>query len=374
VPAWLDNAIGVSYKRIPLPLRPVAKRAFMWGEIRLRALISRRKVFQGHRVVFVGSEIATLERYEFLGPGPREVLIDAEFSAVSPGTERAVLCGLPGSRRSFPYAPGYSVAGRVVSVGAGVDGIKIGDRVAGRMSHATAGTMGPASMFKVPAGVEPREACFIELGIITLQGIRKARIRPGERVAVIGQGLIGQLAVRLARAVGATPVIAVAASRRRMRSALMPGAADEFVASREAPDAVARLEADVVIEAVGNASGIVQAMSAARRGGRVVLLGSSRELGRDLDWHAVSQERALTLVGAHISALPATDASAGRWTYDQEGRLFLDLLAAGRLRVADLITWTTAPSECNRIYETLAEGGREHVGIVFDWRTRQTVD
>jgi hypothetical protein len=35
--------------------------------------------------------------------------------------------------------------------------------------------------------------------------------------------------------------------------------------------------------------------------------------------------------------------------------------------VSDLITWRAAPWECNQVYEVLAEGGREHVGIVFEW-------
>ena len=69
-----------------------------------------------------------------------------------------------------------------------------------------------------------------------------------------------------------------------------------------------------------------------------MLSGSSRDLGRNLDWWTMAQERNLTLVGAHISDMPALDSSAGRWTYQDEGRLFLDLLASGRLDVSDLIT------------------------------------
>jgi threonine dehydrogenase-like Zn-dependent dehydrogenase len=215
--------------------------------------------------------------------------------------------------------------------------------------------------------VKDEEAAFIELGIICLQGVRKAAIRPGERVAIVGQGLIGQLAGRLARLAGAEPIVAVAASRRRMETALRNGAADSFVALSDDPAGIDRIEADVVIEAVGSAPAIALAMRAARRGGRVVLLGSSRDLGRGLDWWAMAQERDLTLVGAHIGVMPRRDQSATLWTYEQEGRLFIDLLAAGRLAMSDMITWRAAPGDCNRVYEVLAGGGGEHVGIVFDW-------
>ena len=367
MPTWLIKILGAIYTRIPPTARPPLKRAFLWATLRAQALAERRSVQRGRRVEFLDFEIAHLEPYEFLGPAGREVLVKAQASCVSPGTERAVLMGLPGARRRFPYVPGYSVVGRALAVGRAVTGIAVGDLVAGRMPHASRGIMAAGSVFKVPAGVSSEQASFLELGIITLQGIRKAGIRPGDRVAVIGQGLIGQLAVRLARLAGAEPVLAVASSRRRMGPALAAGGADEFLSLAEEPHAVSAIQADIVIEAVGSARAITVALEAARPGGTVVLLGSSRDLGRGLDWWNVAQRRGLTLVGAHISALPAADASAGRWTYAQEGTLFLDLLVSGRLDVSDLITWRARPEDCNEVYEVVAAGGREHVGIVIQW-------
>ena len=367
MPVWLANVLGNVYTRIPPGFRPPLKRAFLWTMLRLQALTSRRPVRQGKRVEFLDFEIAHLEPYEFLGPGAQEVLVDAVASCVSPGTERAVLMGLPGARRRFPYVPGYSVVGRVREAGKNVGDIAVGDLVAGRMPHSSAGIMKTNSLFKVPAGIDTDQAAFLELGIITLQGIRKAGIRPGDRVAVVGQGLIGQLAVRLARVAGADPIVAVAASRRRMGSALGPHGADEFLSLADSRVAITQLHADIVIEAVGSARAITLAMEAARPGGKVVLLGSSRDLGRNLDWWNLAQRRELTIIGAHIGAMPATDVSAGRWTYKDEGVLFMKLLASGRLDLRDLITWRPRPDECNQVFEILAEGGREHVGIVFQW-------
>lgn len=366
------SLLGETYSRIPLGVRPYAKRAVVWGLLRGSAVAQRRRVEHGQRVQFLDFEIAHLEPYEFLSPGRGEVLVRALRSCISPGTERAVLCGLPGARRRFPYTPGYSTCGVVVAAGPGVHNLRVGDLAVGRMSHASHGIMTGTSLFAVPTGVTPDEASFQELGIITLQGIRKAGIRPGDKVAVVGQGLIGQLAARMSRMVGASRVVAVAASRRRMQSAMRPGGADEFVALTDGPDAINSLQADVVIEAVGSTKAIVLAMSAARDHGKVVLLGSSRDLGRGLDWWNDAQRRKLTLIGAHIGALPSKDPSAGRWTYDQEGRLFLQLLAAGRLTVSDLITWKASPQDCNQVYEIIAEGGREHVAILFDWESHTT--
>jgi 2-desacetyl-2-hydroxyethyl bacteriochlorophyllide A dehydrogenase len=367
MPSWLVTILGTLYKRLPEAIRPPLARAFRWGLLRAEALAGRRSIERGRRVQYVNFEIADLESYEFLGPGPDGLLVEAVASCVSPGTERAVLMGLPGSRRSFPYVPGYSMVGRVVATGRRAAGFSKGDLVAGRMPHASRGLMNIETSFKVPSGVPPDEAAFIELGIITLQGIRKANIRPGDRVAVIGQGLIGQLAARLARLLGAEPIVAVASSRRRAGPAVTAGGVDEFVSLSENPARIKTLQADIVIEAVGTARAIETAMEAAREAGTVVLLGSSRDLGRNLDWWTLAQQRRLTLVGAHISDMPAVDSSAGRWTYREEGRLFLDFIASGALDVSDLITWRPPPEACNEVYEALAEGGRHHVGIVFQW-------
>jgi threonine dehydrogenase-like Zn-dependent dehydrogenase len=223
-------------------------------------------------------------------------------------------------------------------------------------------------LFRVPDGVALESASFIELGIITLQGVRKARIAPGDTVAVLGQGLIGQLANRIARAVGASRVIAIAPSRNRAVTAMASGGATEFVSMSGGPFDPSTISADIVIEAVGTPDAISMAMRCARTGGRVVLLGSSRGLSRDVDLGMLLEGRELSLVGAHISDMPTSDSSPGRLTYRQEGELFLDMLRSGRLSVSDLVTWRPSPADCNAVYETLAKGGQEHVAIVFDWQ------
>jgi threonine dehydrogenase-like Zn-dependent dehydrogenase len=239
--------------------------------------------------------------------------------------------------------------------------------VAGRIKHTSHCSLRPDDLFRIPDGVSYEEASFIELGIITLQGIRKAKIRPGDRVAVVGQGLLGQLGNKLSRVLGASRVIAVAASRNRESTATGPGGAHEYVATSESPEAPEEIRADVVIEAVGTPQAVELSMRCSRDGGKVVLLGSSRGLGRDVDMWSTFQKRSIDLIGAHISAVPERDSSAGLWTYRHEGELFLRLLAEKRMTVEDLVTWRARPEECNAVYETLAGGGGKHVGIVFHW-------
>lgn len=366
------EALGSIYKKIPPDYRPGVKRIVFGTLLKAEGVVKGRRVHKARRVEFLDFEIAHLERYEFLSPGKNEVLVEMECSTLSPGTERAVLCGLPGARRNFPYQPGYSSAGTVVKSGIH-SGFQVGDRVAGRMKHVSKDTLDPEFLFRIPDGVSFEEASFMELGIITLQGIRKASIRPGERVAVIGQGIIGQMANRLARLLSPARIIAVASSANRRDTALAPGGAHEYVSLREAPSAAESIMADVVIEAVGTPQAIDIAMKSAKPGGRVVLLGSSRGLIRDIDLWNLAQCRSLDFIGAHITSMPENESSARMWPYRREGGLFLRLLQERRLSVRELVTWRVRPEECNMVYEILSHGGDRHVGIVFQWKSGVTV-
>lgn len=363
----VESLLGAVYERIPKSVRPLAKRVFVATTIRAEAILRGRRLCKGDRVAFVDCEVADLEPYEFLGPGYNELTVRTRHTLVSPGTETAVLCGLPGARRHFPYYPGYSAAAEVELVGKGVKGIKPGDRVAGRVPHAGRATVPAANVFLIPDKVDDPQAAFIELGIIVLQGLRKAGVRPGDKVLVLGQGLIGQMCNRLLRSMGAGEIIACATSRRREKTAMQSDAADRFLVFSE-NDRPESVNADVVIEAVGSPPAIVTAIRCAKAFGKVVLLGSARGISRDFGMSELVQARGIRVVGAHIGAMPAIETSAGRWTYAQEGRLFLEMLEAGMISMTELVTWNAKPDEANAVYECLANGGGNQVGIVFDWQ------
>jgi threonine dehydrogenase-like Zn-dependent dehydrogenase len=371
VPKSLFALLRTVYLRFPEKIRPAMKAGFYWCLIRFKAIFLLRRVYTAKRVEFLYFDIAHLERTELLGPGKEEIFVKTFCSLVSPGTEQAILWGLPGMRHNFPFTPGYSGAGIVLKIGRRVKGFQVGQRVAGMIHHVSHETLSPSLVFEIPSGVSCEEASFIVLGIIALQGTRKARIVPGDRVAVVGQGLIGQLCCKLARLFGASEVIAVASSRSREKISLR-GGADRFLSLADGKQALRDLRADAVIEAAGTPQAIVLACECAGKQGRVSIVGSSRGLGRDVNVFELIQQKMLTVIGAHSSTMPGKDPSQTRWTYDQEGRLFLELLQTGRLGVSDLITWRVRPVNCNSVYEALADGAREQVGILFDWKQDET--
>src|SRR4029079_17067267 len=132
-----------------------------------------------------------------------------------------------------------------------------------------------------------------------------------------------------------------------------------------------RLEADVGVEAAGTPDSIMTALRCAGRGARVVIVGSGRTLERSGAWASRLHDKDLAIIGAHLTAVSDREATAMRWSYQQEAALFLDLIRRNRLRVDDLITWRAQPVECNVVYEHLATGRSKHLGIVFRWREDQ---
>ena len=190
-----------------------------------------------------------------------QVLVRNAFSVVSPGTDKMALDfarkSLLGKARSRPDlvrqvtrklrqegplptyravmnrldAPqplGYSCAGVVLEVGAGVARLRPGDRVAcagaGYASHAELVAVPENLVVAVPDAVPLEKAAFATLGAIALQGLRIGGPDLGEVVAVVGLGLIGQLAVQLLRANGCR-VAGLDLDATRAKQALDQGAA-----------------------------------------------------------------------------------------------------------------------------------------------------
>ncbi|HJO73871.1 MAG TPA: bi-domain-containing oxidoreductase [Rhodospirillales bacterium] len=107
---------------------------------------------------------------------------------------------------SEPRTLGYSLAGEVLGVGAGVEGVAVGDRVAcagaGHANHAGVVAI-PGNLFvPLPDGVSDEDAAYVTLGAIAMHGVRQADQQFGATVLVVGLGLVGQITLQLCRAAG----------------------------------------------------------------------------------------------------------------------------------------------------------------------------
>ncbi|MBV1778634.1 L-idonate 5-dehydrogenase [Paeniglutamicibacter sp. ABSL32-1] len=130
----------------------------------------------------------------------------------------------------------------------------------------------PGRMLReLPAGLSLRDAALAEPAAVAWHAVSRAGEVAGKRVMVIGAGPIGALAVAVLRRAGAAEIIAVDMFDRPLEIAAAAGATETLKA--DDVEAIAAVEADVVIEASGNYRGLASAVRGAVRGGRIVMVG-----------------------------------------------------------------------------------------------------
>jgi predicted dehydrogenase len=200
--------------------------------------------------------------------------------------------------------------------------------------------------------------------VICGQGVAKADIEPGEEIVIVGAGVIGLLAQRLAMAMGAAHCTVVAASRQKEPVARAGGAA-RFLVAGEDEGVIAALRAPIVIEATGDPDAIAVAVAAAGANGRVVLLGSPRGVTRRLPVDEI-RSKDLTLIGAHVETLTSERRRSGGDPHARTAEHFLALLAEGALEVEDLSQRVVDPRETDGFYRDLAQR-RDIVAARLDW-------
>ncbi|MDA1191180.1 MAG: zinc-binding alcohol dehydrogenase, partial [Candidatus Poribacteria bacterium] len=331
---------------------------------------------KSRRVVFTAPKTTEMQDVTVPDPGDGDVLIDAELTLISPGTERANLLALENTPGTFPRGVGYSMVGHVGEVGRGVTSLKVGDRVVCAASHMSRAVVKADRCVIVPEGVASDEATFFNLAAIAMQGVRKARIEVGEGVAVFGGGLIGLLAARLAKVNGAAPIILMDLHEARRKFAI-EFAADASLDPRGDgfKDALAEVfrhspyaPPQVVIEATGFAEVIVQAFDAAGWMARVVLLGSSRGATPNVDFYRDVHKKGLTLLGAHASTIPPRESSATLWKWDDNVRAFFQLLQYGRMSTKPLITHHVPSEQAPQMFDRIGEWDPNVLGAILDWR------
>lgn len=309
---------------------------------------------------------------------PESILVRTGTTMISPGTEVANYLGRTSERtpeRTEPYYPGYSYAGEVIAVGEGMARFKPGDRVTGPLPHASLVLEARPERLErithIPEGVTDRQAAFSQLSCIALNGVRKADIQLGEKVAVVGAGLVGLLAARLSQHSGGRPVASLDLVAARRATALEFGSDVALEPDSDESEISLGVAAptgfDVVIEASGAARAFVPALKLAARAGRVILLGSTRGVVEDFSPYSEAHLKGLTIIGAHVWTAPTHATERDKWTEPANRRVLLALMRDGRFDVEKLITHEIAPGEAGAAFAGLASEPEKYLGVQIDW-------
>lgn len=306
-------------------LRRAALSPLLPGQVRARALASG--VSQGTELLLFNGD----------GPEPFDPSLDAPGAA------------------TYPRRYGYAWVGEVCETQDAE--LELGTRVFALAPHGDIWS-GTAASFRRLAPEIPAERAVLAANLETaINVVWDAGIALGDRVVVIGGGVVGLLCGYAARHGGARHVTVIEPSPARRGVALQLGF-DEAVAPglQDLP-----AEADVVIEASGDPASLDSAIACARLEGVVVVASFYGRRTAPVALGSEFHRRRLTLRASQVSRLPAARSSG--WTFERRFELvcrFLHDPVLDRL-LAPAAPFASAPS----VYEALARAPGERLQTVF---------
>lgn len=211
----------------------------------------------------------------------------------------------------------------------------------------------PDMVIKVPENITDEEVAMTEPTAVGLHAVHLANIKVGDKVLVIGGGIIGLVSAMFAKMNGASLVVVSETNESRGEKAVKLNVADEWIDAKkeETVNILTSKEFDVVIECCGNAIAVNTALSVVKPGGTVVLVGVSMESINVYSILAVMRE--LTLKGAIA------------YTFD-EFNTCLELMSKKQIDVLKFVDDIVSLEEVQASYERLTSGVDGAIKILVD--------
>jgi 2-desacetyl-2-hydroxyethyl bacteriochlorophyllide A dehydrogenase len=328
---------------------------------------------RAHAVRFLAPYRVEVEEVHVREPRDGEVLVRAEYSGISGGTELLAYrgdvdpdvpldetLGALGGTFAYPFAYGYSVVGTVeASRGA----VPEGSRVFAFHPHQDAFVVGEADVVRLDGG-EPRAATLLPLVETALQVCLDAGPRLGEHVALLGLGAVGILSALVLERAGAR---VVASEPREARRAAAAAVGVRAVAPGELEPAVSEATGGrgvpLLVEASGNPDVLGDALPLLAHEGTALVCSWYGTKPVPLPLGADFHRRRLTIRSTQVSTIPS--ALAGRW--DRRRRLDAARALLSELPVSALATHEFPFERVAEAYEALArrDGGVVHAALRY---------
>lgn len=323
-------------------------------------------------VVFPEKDRFEMAELTLPAPGPQDMVVRTLVTAISPGTERWVLRGKHIGTR-FPCVPGYHRIGVVVETGAEVSHFRPGDVVygaAGRWDENIVSMWGAHVGMSVgdwkgyhfvasapPALEEMENIAFTILAGVSNRGVNFCQVRTGQRMLIIGAGIVGLCAAQLAALRGASAVLLdrvperIAFVKSRLGLNVLPGDADDLEAQLRsaAPDGF-----DILHDTVGHAPTIDALVPLVKAQGTLLLQAQYFDKAAcaiDLDQIKVKEMTVKTTCGIR----------------EDDWQETMSNIRERRLKIAPMITHRFPAKDALQGYRLLHEGKPHNMGIVFHW-------
>ena len=272
----------------------------------------------------------------------------------------------PITGKQAPVILGHELSGDVVEIGSSVTGINVGDRVTVRPTmpcyncywckkgrHILCNrlaTLGLAAdggfaeyvvarndtVYQLPKEVTYEAAALCEPSAVAVHACVRARLSPGDSVAVIGTGPIGMLIIEAAKAAGAGKIFASGTRPKRNEIAKKVGATEvinpkEVDVGKEIANLTERRRADVVFECVGTKESIMQASTVSGRGARIVIVGQATEPCPFPFFSLMGLEKEIIGSSGYEDEFPTV------LSYMADGRIDTEPIITARIELDDII-------------------------------------
>jgi len=283
------------------------------------------------------------------------------------------------------YSPtGYSGSGTVIDVGKNVKSVNIGDRVAyGGINHAEIVCAPENYVVKMPDSVSFQDAAFTTLGSIAMQSVRRAKVELGEKVLVIGLGLVGQLVNQLLLSSGCH-TIGSDLSEKRIKLAKELGLEKGIGADENLVEAINKYTYNTGIDAViicaqSKSSNIVnQAMQVCRERGRVIVVG---DVGLDVERRPFYQKELNLLISRaygpgcyddnYVKKGQEYPFGHVRWTANRNMEEFIIQVGQGRVNVGKLTSKVFDIKNAQQAYDVLLENNDDILAVLMDYKVKK---
>ena len=210
-------------------------------------------------------------------------------------------------------------------------------------------------IFKIPDSVSDEEAAMVEPTAVGLHAIHLADIKVGDKVLVIGSGIIGLVSAMFAKMEGASYVAISEVNEARAKKAVELGVADEYILANDKFNENVHnkvgLGFDKVIECCGNSAAVTSSITAVKPGGHIILVGVSMQ--------------PITIPSVLAVTHEVTMSGAIAYTKD-EFKTCLDLMANKQIDVLKFLSKVVPLEETHNAYTELISGTSDSIKIIVD--------
>lgn len=318
-------------------------------------------------VVFASPRKIEIQSDTLVSPGAGQVLVQAEMSAISAGTELLVYRGQMNEEMGpgvdaifgFPSKFGYAMVGRVLETGAGVSSTWKGKRVFAFHPHESHFLANPKDLLLLPEGVEPESGVFLPLLETAVNLLQDGRPMIGERVAVFGQGTVGLLTLALLRHFPLGELVTCEPIESRRQLSLEWGAQH----SLDPSDVEEMRNCDLTYELSGQPETLTLAIQATGFSGRVVIGSWYGTKRAEVELGGSFQRSRIHILSSQVSSIDPP--LSGAWT--KERRMLVATGLLDSVRPQRLITHRFPASAAAEAFDLLDREPPEALQVVLTY-------